>query len=489
MRFWYPKSFFMLLVVGFAMVAGPLIVALLNNAIAVDRLADQSQKAVYQAVQATQTSRTMADQITAMERAARQYLVVSDRALLETYDASHQRFKETAAQFAGFPLSREQRARLDEITAKEDKLHRQLAVDAGQPINTEEMAADFSALFGSAQSLIKLSNELIDQEVQALRQLATQAQGIVGRQLLALLPVALFLGAGFTILITRPIRQIESGIRSIGAAMLDKEIVVNGPQDLENVGRQLNWLRQRLKELEEQKARFLRHVSHELKTPLTALREGSDLLAEGAAGGLMPEQREIVRILQDNSMRLRKLIEDLLNYSALSHRESLLDVKPVKMKELIAKVTTDHKLPLIAKEIALEIACDEVTIGGDEEKLRTVVDNLLSNAVKFTPRGGRIKVQLNQIPNAMELRVIDSGPGIALTERERVFDAFFQGSAEASGPVRGSGLGLSIVKELITAHRGTVILAEDNRQGAHFVVTLPLKLTKSDLLSTVTGVK
>src|SRR5262245_784947 len=113
MRFWYPKSFFMLLVIGFAMVAGPLIVALLNNAVAVDRLAEQSQKAVYQAVQATQTSRAMADQITAMERAARQYLVISDQALLEAYDIGHQNFKETAAQFARFPLSRDQRARLD----------------------------------------------------------------------------------------------------------------------------------------------------------------------------------------------------------------------------------------------------------------------------------------------------------------------------------------------------------------------------------------
>src|SRR5260221_7262465 len=114
MRFWYPKSFFMLLVIGFAMVVGPLVVALLNNAVAVDRLAQQSQKAVYQAVQATQTSRSMADQITAMERAARQYLVVSDASLLDTYGVSHQHFKETAGEFARFPLSSNQRARLDD---------------------------------------------------------------------------------------------------------------------------------------------------------------------------------------------------------------------------------------------------------------------------------------------------------------------------------------------------------------------------------------
>ncbi|HVK55907.1 MAG TPA: ATP-binding protein [Burkholderiales bacterium] len=479
MRFWYPKSFFMLLVIGFAMVAGPLIIALLNNAVAVDSLAEQSRKAVYQAVQATQTSRALADQITGMERAGRQYLVVTDRALLETYEASHQRFKETAAEFARFPLSRDQRARLDAIIAKEDELYGQLARHADSPVNPEEVAEDFAALFSLAQSLIMLSNQLIDREVDALRQLATQAQGIVGLQLLALLPVALFIGIGFTILITRPIRQIESGIRSIGSGLLDADIVVNGPQDLENVGRQLNWLRQRLQELEEQKARFLRHVSHELKTPLTALREGSDLLAEEATGRLTEGQREIVRIMQDNSIKLRKMIEDLLNYSASNHRESLLEVKPVRMKEVISKVTADHKLPLIAKEIELTVACDDVTVRGDEEKLRIVVDNLLSNAVKFTPRGGWIKLRLNETKNSGELHVVDSGPGIAQVERQRVFDAFFQGSAESSGPVRGTGLGLSIVRELVTAHGGMVTIADGESTGAHFVVALPLMLDKA----------
>src|SRR5437899_7842793 len=183
MRFWYPKSFFMLLVIGFAMVAGPLIAALLNNAVAVDRLAEKSQKAVYQAVQATQSSRAMADQITAMERAARQFLVVSDRALLDTYEASHQHFRETASQFANFPLSRDQRARLDEITAKESKLHRQLVPRAQWPLDADEVVEDFGVLFGLSQSLIRLSNELIDREAKALGELATQARNMVGLQL------------------------------------------------------------------------------------------------------------------------------------------------------------------------------------------------------------------------------------------------------------------------------------------------------------------
>lgn len=477
MRSWYPKSFLTLLLISFALLAVPLIIALLNNTIAVDRLAKQSQKAVYQAVQATQASRAMAEQITAMERAARQYLVVNDPALRETYEVGHRRFRETAGQFAAFPLSSAQRTRLTEIDAREDSLHRQLAL-TGTPEAAEEIVTGFGDLFNLAQSLITLSNELIDREVRALRQLATETQGIIGRQLLALLPVALFIVVGFPILIARPIRQIESGIRAIGAAEFDSDIEVHGPQDLENVGRQLNWLRLRLKDLEEQKVRFLRHVSHELKTPLTALREGSDLLAEDATGTLNTEQREIVLILQANSIRLRRLIEDLLNYSAVSHRESRVEMKPVRMHALVEKVAEDHKLPLLAKDIELALALDEIALVGDAEKLAVIVDNLLSNAVKFTPRGGRVQVVLQQVENAAHLHVIDSGPGIAAAERERVFDAFFKGSAEGSGPVRGSGLGLSIVKELVTTHHGTVAFSEAENGGAHFTVTLPLQTSQ-----------
>jgi two-component system sensor histidine kinase GlrK len=284
----------------------------------------------------------------------------------------------------------------------------------------------------------------------------------------------MFLVIALTIQITRPVRQLERSIRALGDAKFDREITVNGPEDLENLGKQLNWLRLRLMELEEQKARFLRHVSHELKTPLTALREGSELLAEEATGQLTPGQKEIVRILRDNTLRLRRLIEDLLNYSALQHREARLEVKPVRMRAMVGRVVADQKLAILAKGITLASECEDVTVPADEEKLRVIIDNLLSNAVKFTPQGGTIRLTMKQADGAAILNVIDSGPGVADKERQRVFDAFYQGSATASGAVRGSGLGLSIVKELVAMHRGSVEIVERRSPGAHFRVTLPL---------------
>ena len=128
--------------------------------------------------------------------------------------------------------------------------------------------------------------------------------------------MVIFLVVGFTILIARPIRQIDAAIRRLGQADFSVPVQVGGPEDLQQLGERLDWMRQRLADLEQQKNRFLRQMSHELKTPLTALREGAELLSEEVVGKLTPEQREIAEILRHNSIELQKLIEDLLSYGA-----------------------------------------------------------------------------------------------------------------------------------------------------------------------------
>src|SRR5204862_7195698 len=118
----------------------------------------------------------------------------------------------------------------------------------------------------------------------------------------------------FAVLIARPIRQLDQAIRQMGTADFTHAIEVNGPQDLRYLGQRLEWLRTRLHELEEQQNRFLRHVSHELKTPLTAVRDGAELLRDRVGGDLSTEQQEIVRMVREKPVPLQKLIKDLLTY-------------------------------------------------------------------------------------------------------------------------------------------------------------------------------
>lgn len=492
MQFRYPKSFLKLLFVGFSLVALPLIFGLVNNAVSIDSLANQSQKAVYQAVQITQASRMLSELITGMERSARQYLVLGDPSLRDAYMGTHEKFHETVKQFGGLPLNEQQRKELDQIVAKEQGIFEALALAGSEPLAPaaskerqlaqQERAAsrtaaldEFSGLSELAGAMMNQSNEVIDREVDALQKLAAQAERIVVLQLLALLPVALLLVAGFTYLIARPIAQLDLGIRKLGHGQFASQITVAGPQDLEYLGRQLDWLRMRLIELEEQKARFLRHVSHELKTPLTALREGSELLGEEVAGGLNPQQREIVHILQENSMQLRRLIENLLNYSAVEFHKSAPELKPVKIAAIVAEVTGAHKLAMLSKNLRLATDCADVISPADPDKIRVVIDNLLSNAIKFTPQNGTIAIKVKREAEHAVIDIIDSGPGVALEDKDKVFEPFYQGQAPASGPIKGTGLGLSIAREHVIAHGGRIEIVDEAGAGAHFRVTLPLR--------------
>lgn len=486
MRIRYPKSFLGLLFVGLTLVALPLVVALINNAVAIDRLTNQGQRAVYEATQLIQVTQALSESLTGMERVARQFLVLRDRTMLEAYAKLRERFIVTTRQASALRLGDVQRGRLDEILNRERRIFEALSVlsegvrDPSQMTHAAELGAtrtiveEFDALTKSAQRMVIFSNELIDREVGTLRLMSERAYELMLLQMLALIPVAAFLVVGFPLLIVRPIRQLADGIRTLGDGRFDTEIVVDGPADLQNLGHQLNWLRLRLMEVEEQKKKFLSHVSHELKTPLTALREGSDLLADEVVGKLNPEQREIARILKENSIQLRRLIEDLLVYSAVQIQKAKLDIKQVKMSDIVRNVAEDQKLAMRAKELRLDVECDAVYVAGDEEKLRLVIDNLLSNAIKFSPPRGIIRLALHRDSEQAVIDVIDSGPGIAAEDRDRVFAPFVQGRAAQSGPVKGTGLGLSIVQEHVQAHGGTVQIVADDRPGAHFRVSLPL---------------
>lgn len=470
----YPRSFLKLLLVGFSLVALPLIVALITSALAVDQLANRSETAVYAAVRATQGSRRLSELLRTMERSARQIVILNDRSLLAAYEISRAQFEDTTAQFAQLPFDAAQRAELDAIVATEQQIYDTLANAQLNPATLQAQVGRFADLAGHAQSIMTKSAALIDHEVDEMRRTALEARRIMLWQALALIPVVIFLVFGFTAVISRPIRQIEAAIRELGGGKFDSPVAVSGPADLEYLGNRLEWMRRQLIDLEQQKTRFLQQISHELKTPLTALREGAQLLSDDVLGSLTAEQREIAEILRQNSIKLQKLIEELLDYGALPLRK--LELTPLDPDALMAEVASDHKLPLQAKNLKLELRNGGAGMVGDAAKIRVVLDNLLSNAIKFSPPGGVITMGLRATGGELIVDVTDQGPGIAPADRPHVFEPFYQGRVESLGPVKGSGLGLSIVREHVMAHGGSAeILGGDGAPGSHFCVRLPLK--------------
>jgi len=279
---------------------------------------------------------------------------------------------------------------------------------------------------------------------------------------------------GATILIVKPIRQIEAALHRLGEGDFTRAVSVSGPRDLEALGRQIDWVRMRLLELEDQKTRFMRQVSHELKTPLSAIREGAELLGDGSVGALSQEQMEVARILRQNALRLQRLIEDLLNYHTVQFQKSGLNLRQFQLAPVLHRVADAHQLPVRAKDIRLRLDCPPISMEADENKLEVILDNLLSNAVKFSPPNGEVAVAARLRGSEVLIDVADEGPGITPQEREKVFDPFYQGSAKPRGPVKGTGLGLAIVREYVLAHRGKVQIMQDRPAGAHFRVSLPI---------------
>jgi two-component system sensor histidine kinase GlrK len=472
---YYPRSFLKFILLGFLLVSLPLLYALVELIVSLDRLGTQSQQAVLQAAQAGRASRQLYEQATTLERLVRQHLILEDPQLVDDYSRLRQDFRATAEQLQQLPLDHTQLAQLEKITDGESRLYA-LLKSSRRPANANVTLADgYANLAEGAQAMLTASNRLTEREIERLQETAAEGRKTWGYLALAAGAIALALAILFSVLIARPIRQLDQAVRQMGTADFSHAIEVNGPRDMRYLGRRLEWLRSRLHDLEEQQSRFLRHVSHELKTPLTAVREGVELLRDRIGGDLSMEQQEIVRIVRENTLHLQKLIEDLLTYHQTRNIEPQT-LGPVPLAEVIRRVIREHKLAALARMITFETKLKPAILIGDGEKVRVIVDNLISNAIKYSPRSGLVGVRLAVDDGAAVLDVVDEGPGIDPADRPRIFESFYQGSPAPDGRIKGSGLGLAIAREYALAHGGRIELLDraDGKRGAHFRLWLPL---------------
>lgn len=470
----YPRSFFALALAGIAIAALPVLVALASTAWSLERLAAQSRDALYQTALAARASRQLVEQATGLERAARQYLVLGDAALLDSYEKLRAAFRATTSELALLPLDEQQLNQLNRAVEREQALWRPLAAAQRRPPDAVAVLAGVVELADLARLIADQAGVLIDREVEALNQRAGRARGVLAALLALALPLAVALALAFAWLTTRPVRELDAAIRRLGTPDLGAPVAVEGPRDIEVLGERLEWLRRRLAELEEQKAKFLARVSHELKTPLAAMREGAELIADGSAGALNDAQRDIAGILRANSLRLQQLVEDLLGYHRATDPRAELHLEPVDVAAAIRGVLEAHRLTAEARGVSFDAELAPVRTLIDAEKLRTVVDNLVGNAVKFSPDRGTISLTLAARGNNFRIDVSDNGAGVPPEDRERIFDWFFQGRAASAGRMKGSGLGLALARESCLALGGGIEVL-DSAIGARFRVLLPLR--------------
>ena len=458
------------------MVMLPLILALWSALYSIEKMSGYSQEVVYQSVQMTQGSRMLLEQLIAMERSAKQFLILEDPSFWETFKHNRESFLVALAGLldAGKRYPDLER-KLRKLEGYEFDLYTML-LDPRLDIPSKLVAADqYGGLRDLAEDIWRLSISLIGKNLQQLEVRSEQARQQTLRNLMILMPVAVVLLVFFVYLIIRPIRQLKAAIRKLGERYFDEPIVVQGPKDLEALGQALDWMRTRLRMLEAEKQRFMRNISHELKTPLANIHEGVELLHDRVVGELNTEQDEIVQIIAGNTTKLYRMIEDLIRYSQMQQVEENLRTQVINMALLVQEVIEEYTDRLRINNIRIKSRLEPVEIRGFPAFLRTMVDNLLSNAVKYSPPNSEIQVNLYRKDGMLYFEVLDQGPGIPPEERKRVFDALYLGNMGRKLEIEGTGLGLAIVNESVIMHRGQVeILDSPKGKGAWFRVTLPL---------------
>lgn len=276
------------------------------------------------------------------------------------------------------------------------------------------------------------------------------------------------------------IGDLTRGFNSMAAALKDHEqslLEMNRTledrvqvrtQELEQANRQLT-------ELNRLKTSLLSTASHELRTPLTSMKGYVENLLDGVNGFLGGEQKDILRRVLDNIQRLRGMIDDLLNVALLKAGHSPLQAEAVVLQPLIEEVLNDLHHFAATQQVALTSHVPQglPPVLGDPDKLRQIFTNLIHNAIKFNAPGGQIRITAQQTGlDRVEICVEDSGSGICAAEFENIFLPFYR-SPSVKNATQGSGMGLTIVKQLVDIHHGSISVESTPGQGARFSVRLP----------------
>jgi len=223
------------------------------------------------------------------------------------------------------------------------------------------------------------------------------------------------------------------------------------------------------------KSDFISTVSHELRSPLTAIRQMSELLEDGRFQG-DDERIYYLDGIQDETKRLQNMIEDLLSFRSMETDAYRLDRKKMNLTEAVLRTVEDFKdhHPTYIDHITFTASRPEIVVLGDQGAIDRAIRNLLDNAVKYSTDEVRIDVAISASEKAVNIEITDSGIGIPANEQERIFNQFVRGEAAREKQTKGTGIGLSIVHHIIEAHQGTIQVTSAPGEGSIFTITLPL---------------
>lgn len=464
-------SFRQLLLVAFLAIGLLLGAAAVRAVLILERLMAQRSEETDRALALTANAQNLTARSLAIERAARQSLIFNDPVLRRRAE------DELTQGHAALDNLAQNGLDVGRVGQWQTQVLRVVSLLPGPPETAldreREVAAEFRELDAINSDIAREVQRLIEMRDRELRDRLEASRAELMQQVVLAIALAALLAAALGFWLARPFKRLEKAVVDLGENRLDQPIDIVGTADVRRLSQQLEWLRLRLMELDADKARFLRHISHELKTPLAALREGVALLEDGVTGELNADQREVAAILRHNTRVLQGQIEALLRFNAAAFEARQLQRHRTDLLALLRNQVEAQRLQWQARQLRVQVQGEPVVAQVDPDKLGTALANLLSNAIRFSPEGGSIHLGLALRDGRIAIEIRDEGPGIAPADRERVFEPFYRGERQPQDAVRGTGVGLSIVQEYIAAHGGRVRLLEGDRPGAHFLIELP----------------
>jgi len=463
-----------LTLLGFSLVALPLVIALVYSATQINQLANQSEDAIFNTAEVTETNKLLSELLVKMERYASQSIVLKNDELSDNYFAE----EEILLHLINTRLINQNDTELREISKKFlneiEKINRLLSPNYQQIVYLVELQDHFKLLAKTNQRINQRSNALIYNQAREVKTSARIVRQTMLNSLL-IIPITILIAVFFIIIITKPLKKLISQIQQLEQGNFEHKINLKSSPEVNEIVEALEVMRTRLHALELQKSSFIRHISHELKTPLAAIREGTELLYDNSVGELNPDQQEISDIIRTSVSRLQRLIEDLLDFNIVLDSTSLQDSEKIIVTHLINKVINERKLDIKRKNIQIQTTFGNVAVYSNAKQLNVILDNILSNAIKYSPENNIISIVTALQKDHLIISLSDHGMGLSEQVISKVFDAFYQGPAPVDNEIKGSGLGLTIVKELLMRINGDISVSSNTKQpsGTTFTLKIP----------------
>lgn len=465
-RRWRPRSLLQLVLLAFLMVMLPLAVLVYQAGLALSELSELAEQSAREAVEETRRARTLGNLALELERSARQFAVVEEPSLLAIFD-------ERLSEFSTLLGQHHQLLPKDPDVSALVSYLEGLGEMSELPMDEFRLRLDeFVGMAEHIEPMRRATNMLIDQRLDRIDSRAVAVQELLWWQALGLVSASLLLMILFTRLIIRPVSHLEKRILSIGGGQAKPQKPIHGPAELVRLDERLDWLSSRLHQLEEEKQQFLRHMSHELKTPLASVREGAALLADGIAGELTESQREVLGLIDASGKELQHLIEQLLDYNLLQQNRRL-EMSRLDIATLVREVLAKHRLALQSKGMSVTVFDGPLYWRADHTATMSILDNLVSNAIAYGEDAGELEIHAYCQHNELYIEVANSGEPIHEQDRQRLFEPFYQGRVRRKGALKGSGIGLSVAADCARLQRGILGLVDHDRLSVCFRLVLP----------------